>query len=188
MTQVTAPSVGISESAELSSTEDHRDESGRFAIMRELTSMRMIKLYSLLRRSGMLARRRQFGMNETDWWILAQVGEFAPLSLNGLAERLGQDRGQLSRAVKSLVQRGLLRRDRKPGGPEIEIALAPEGQRIYRDMIELVIERDRELTEGFAPESIEVLRGLVEEMIVRAEAMLAEEKRLAALDAERADG
>ncbi len=156
--------------------------------MRELASMRMIKLYSLLRRSGTLARRRQFGMNETDWWIVAQVGEYAPLSLNGLAERLGQDRGQLSRAVKSLVQRGLLKRERKPGGPEIEIGLAPEGQRIHRDMIELAIDRDRELTEGFAPDSLEVLRGLVEEMIVRAEAMLAEEKRLAALDGERAEG
>ena len=149
--------------------------------MRELTSMRMIKLYSLLRRSGTLARRREFGMNETDWWILAQVGEFAPLSLNGLAERLGQDRGQLSRAVKSLVERGLLERSRKPGGPEIEIALAPEGRRIHQDMIELAIERDRGLTAGLDPAALVVLRGLVEEMIVRADAMLTEEKRLAAL-------
>ena len=185
---MTAESQSDPGQAGLSSGEDSRSEDGRRAIMRELTSMRMIKLYSLLRRSGTLARRRKFGMNETDWWILAQVGDYAPLSLNGLAERLGQDRGQLSRAVKSLVQRGLLKRSRKPGGPEIEIALAPEGERIYRDMIGLVIERDSELTEGFAPESIEVMRGLVEEMIARAEAMLAEEKRLAALEAGRADG
>ncbi|OYX47717.1 MAG: hypothetical protein B7Y87_00245 [Sphingomonadales bacterium 32-64-22] len=188
MTELAAESVSDGGQADPSSGEDDRGVSGRSALMRELASMRMIKLYSLLRRSGTLARRRQFGMNETDWWIVAQVGEYAPLSLNGLAERLGQDRGQLSRAVKSLVQRGLLKRERKPGGPEIEIGLAPEGQRIHRDMIELAIDRDRELTEGFAPDSLEVLRGLVEEMIVRAEAMLAEEKRLAALDGERAEG
>lgn len=184
MTKTTAETLSASVTAGPSSGEAPRAENGRFAIMRELTSMRMIKLYSLLRRSGTLARRREFGMSETDWWIVAQVGEYAPLSLNGLAERLGQDRGQLSRAVKSLVERDLLKRQRKPGGPEIEIGLAPEGQRIYRDMIELAIERDRELTEGLAPDSLEVLRGLVEEMIVRAEAMLAEEKRLAARGAE----
>ena len=161
--------------------EDYRDENGRFAIMRELTSMRMIKLYGLLRRSGTLARRRKFGMNETDWWILAQVGEFAPLSLNGLAERLVQDRGQISRAVKGMVERGLLKRGRKPGGPEIEIALAPEGQRVYREMIELVIERDRELTESLDPAKLAIMRELVEEMIARADAMHNEERRLAAL-------
>ncbi|MEN7537669.1 MarR family winged helix-turn-helix transcriptional regulator [Aurantiacibacter flavus] len=188
MNEVTSQSVNVSGPTEPSVDVGDHERGGRSAIMRELTSMRMIKLYSLLRRSGTLARRRQFGMNETDWWIVAQVGEHAPLSLNGLAERLGQDRGQLSRAVKSLVQRGLLKRERKPGGPEIEIGLAPEGQRIHRDMIELAIERDSELTEGFAAESLEVLRELVEEMIVRAEAMLAEEKRLTALEAERADG
>jgi DNA-binding MarR family transcriptional regulator len=187
MTRMTAESLSAAAPAGLSSAESAesaREGDGRVAIMRELTSMRMIRLYSLLRRSGTLARRRQFGMNETDWWIVAQVGEYAPLSLNGLAERLGQDRGQLSRAVKSLVERGLLKRERKPGGPEIEIDLAPKGQQIYRGMIELAIERDRELTDGFAPDSLDVMRGLVEEMIVRAEAMLAEQKRLAALASE----
>ena len=50
MTQMTVNSLSASAPADLSPEEDLRDGDGRFAIMRELTAMRMIKLYSLLRR------------------------------------------------------------------------------------------------------------------------------------------
>ena len=146
--------------------------------MRELTSMRMIAFFSLLRRSTVLAQRRQFGLSEIEWRIMTQVGEFAPLSLNGLAERLLQDRGQLSRAVKSMVDRGLLTRERKPGGPEIEIELAPAGAALHARMVALVIARDRTLTQGIAAEDIATLRRLMDVMIVRADAMMEEEQRL----------
>jgi hypothetical protein len=52
-----------------------------------LVSMRMIRLFVMLRKSGILAQRRQFGLSETEWRIMTQLGEAAPLSLNGLAER-----------------------------------------------------------------------------------------------------
>src|SRR5690348_15436816 len=100
-----------------------------------LVSMRMIRLFVLLRKGGILAQRRQFGLSETEWRIMTQLGETAPLSLNGLADAMLQDRGQLSRAVKSMVERGLLTRERKPGGPEVEIELSGEGRRIYGQMI-----------------------------------------------------
>ena len=103
-----------------------------------LVSMRMIRLFVLLRKSGIMAQRRQFGLSETEWRIMTQLGDAAPLSLNGLADAMLQDRGQLSRAVKSMVERGLLTRERKPGGPEIEIDLSDQGRTIYGRMIEWV--------------------------------------------------
>src|SRR6478735_795817 len=110
-----------------------------------LVSMRMIRLFVMLRKSGILAQRRLFGLSETEWRIMTHVGDTAPLSLNGLADAMVQDRGQLSRAVKSMVERGLLTRERKPGGPEVEIELSGEGRTIYGQMIDWVRERDRAL-------------------------------------------
>ena len=49
-----------------------------------LVSMRMIRLFVMLRRSGIMAQRRQFGLSETEWRIMTQLGDTAPLSLNGL--------------------------------------------------------------------------------------------------------
>jgi DNA-binding MarR family transcriptional regulator len=164
-------------------SEERADAAGRRKLgpMRELTSMRMITFFSLLRRSGVLAQRRRFELSEIEWRIMVQLGEFAPLSLNGLAELLLQDRGQLSRTVKSMVERGLLSRERKPGGPEIEIDLTAQGQALHGRMVELVIERDKRLTRGIPDEDIRALRRVIDQMIERAEAMLEEEQSMRSL-------
>ena len=140
--------------------------------------MRMIRLFILLRKGGVLAHRRQFGASETEWRIMTQLGEKAPVSLNGLADAMLQDRGQLSRAVKTMVERGLVTRQRKPGGPEIEIALSSEGRAIYQQMVEWFRERDRILTANLGKEDIAVMSEVVEAMTERAQAMLDEELRL----------
>lgn len=145
--------------------------------MRDLTSMRMITFFSILRRSAVLTQRRKFGLSEIEWRIMVQVGEFAPLSLNGLAELMLQDRGQLSRVVKSMVERGLLTRGRKPGGPEIKIELAPAGRALHTRMVEQVIERDAMLTEGIPEADIRTLRRIFDVMIERAQQLMDEEQR-----------
>lgn len=155
-----------------------RELSEELEPIRELTSMRLIAFFSLLRRSTVLSQRRQFDVSEIEWRILVNVGEYAPLSLNGLAELLLQDRGQLSRAVKGMVKRGLLTRERKPGGPEIEIELAPEGRLLHRRMVDFVIRRDRMLMEGIDDEDVETLRRVIEVMIGRARGMMDEEQRM----------
>ena len=143
-----------------------------------LVSMRMIRLFVMMRKSGILAQRRRFGLSETEWRIMTQLGESAPLSLNGLAVAMLKDRGQLSRAVKSMVERGLLTRERKPGGPEIEIDLSGEGRTIYGRMVDWVHERDRTLTTGIPPEDVEVVWRVLTAMMDRAQGMLDEELRL----------
>jgi DNA-binding MarR family transcriptional regulator len=143
-----------------------------------LVSMRMIRLFIMLRRSGILAQRRRFDLSELEWRVVTQLGAAAPLSLNGLAEAMMQDRGQLSRAVKAMVERGLLTRERKPGGPEIEIDLSRKGHALYARMIEWVIERDRLLTEGIPQADVAVVWRVLDTMIERAGTMLEEEQRL----------
>jgi DNA-binding MarR family transcriptional regulator len=132
----------------------------------------------MLRKSGVLAQRRQFGLSETEWRIITQLGEAAPLSLNGLADAMLQDRGQLSRAVKSMVERGLLTRERKSGGPEIEIGLSGEGKAMCARMVEWVHERDRVLTAGIPAEHVALVWQVLTAMMDRAQTMLDEEQRL----------
>ena len=155
-----------------------RSRAGRSAALDRLVTMRMVWLFTLMRRGGVLARRRRFGLSEIEWRIMTQLGTGARLSLNALAEALLQDRGQLSRAVKGMVTRGLVSRERKPGGPEIEIALSPSGWALHADMVGWVVERDARLTEGLAPGDLAALWRASEIMIGRAEEMLAEEQRI----------
>jgi DNA-binding MarR family transcriptional regulator len=140
--------------------------------------MRLIHFFSVMRRSGVLAQRRVFGMSEAEWRILTQVGAHAPLSLNRLAELTLQDRGQLSRTVKGMVERGLLNRERRPGGPTVDISLAPAGRELHARMIDRALQRDQRLTQDITPADDAALRRIVEQMITRAEEMLEEERAL----------
>jgi DNA-binding MarR family transcriptional regulator len=143
-----------------------------------LVSMRMIRLFVMLRKSGIMAQRRQFDLSETEWRIMTQLGDTAPLSLNGLADAMLQDRGQLSRAVKAMVERDLLTRERKPGGPEIEIGLSARGRTMYNSMVEWVHERDRALTAGMPQEDVATVWRVLGKMMERAQDMVDEEQRL----------
>jgi DNA-binding MarR family transcriptional regulator len=157
----------------------HEAPGERTSPLEELATMRMIGLFNILRRSGILTSRREFGMSEIEWRIMTQVGRHAPLTLNRLSELTLQDRGQLSRAVKGMVERGMLTRERKPGGPEVEIGLSDEGSTLYARMVERAIERDRRLTGGISRDDLETLRRVLALMHVEAEELLEEERKLA---------
>src|SRR5690606_36572597 len=154
-------------------SEQHH-ESGSF---RDLVTMRMIALFSLLRRGGSLAQRRQFDLSELEWRVMVNVA-FSPQSLTGLAELLVLDPGQLSRAIKAMAQRGLVTRERKPGGPEIAIELSKEGEALHKRMIEWAVERDTALTSGLSPDEIATLRRVLTHMIDKARIRLVDERNL----------
>lgn len=109
---------------------------------------------------------------------MTQVAAYGPLSLNGLAELLVQDRGQLSRVVKTMVGRGVLDRERKPGGPGIVIELTKQGEALYHYMVEWALERDEVLTGGISAEDVATLRRTLDRMIDRARRLLEEERKI----------
>lgn len=169
------------------------DEDGavRARKMQQLLSMRMVELFTSLRRSTLLNQRRLFRLSEIEWRVMTQIGKGVPLSLNELAERLVRDRGQLSRTVKGMVERGLLTRNRKAGMPDIEIALAPAGQKLRAQMVELAFQRDSFLTAQLDPADIDVARRVIDLMTAQADILLDEatrakiaELRLHTLDAD----
>ncbi|MXO59712.1 MarR family transcriptional regulator [Altererythrobacter salegens] len=161
----------------MSKDEGGPNSAARNAELRGLVSMKMIHLFALLRRSGLLAQKRLFDLSEIEWRIMVQLGYTAPLSLNGLADALVQDRGQLSRAVKGMVARGLVTRERKPGGPEIEIDLSDDGKLLHGKMIKLAVDRDLGLTDGIDGGALATVIEVTEVMISRAEAMLDREQQ-----------
>ena len=145
-----------------------------------LVTIRMIRLFVILRRGTLLSLRSLFGLSEIEWRIMVQVGDTDQLSLNGLAEAMLQDRGQLSRAVKAMVARGLLTRERKPGGPEICIGLSDLGRKLHSDMIDFVVRRDKRMTADIDPDDLAALWRVIEIMTQRSHEMLEEENSASA--------
>ena len=146
---------------------------------RRLLTWALVRLHDTLRRCATLANRREFGLTGLEFKIMGQVGVYAPLSLNDLAELVVIDTGQLSRAVKGLVERGLLDRKRRPGGPAIDITLSEKGVELHEQMVVLAVERNDFITSDLSAEEVEQAIRMVEALKARAQIMFERERALA---------
>jgi len=151
---------------------------------RGLFASRMFGLLETLRRSGALAYRRRLGLSMIEWRIMTQMGGAVPLSLNDLAERIHLDRGQLSRAVKTMVGRGLLISRRRPGGPAIGITLSRDGLELYRRMMALAVERNAFLVGDIPEDELERVSAVIDAVMQKAQLLLEQERALSAAEAD----
>ena len=162
-------------------------EPGPARPLKGLLTTRIIGLLDLLRRSGTLANRREFGLSGIEWRIMVQVGDHAPLSLNDLAELLSLDRGQLSRAVKAMAGRGLIDSRRRPGGPAIVITLTDAGRALYARMIDLTIARNQFLVGDIPEQDIENVAAVLDAVMRKAQLLLERERAASGQQSSEAD-
>ena len=165
----------------------HNSAAARNGTMRELLTIRIVGLLELLRRSGTIANQREFGLSRIEWRIMAQVGGYAPLSLNDLAELTQLDRGQLSRTVKAMAQRGLLVSRRRPGGPAIVITLSDDGQVMHDRMVGMAIDRNRFLVGDLSDDALTQFAEMLDEVTRKAQLLLERERAIGDGNADAAD-
>lgn len=140
-----------------------------------LVSNRLLALATLLRRSASLLYRRELGLSQVEWRVLAMVGQHAPLTLGALAAILGLDKGQLSRSVTALVRRRILVRTADPqDSREVHIALTPHGQATFDTLIALALKRNRELVAGLDRAELAALLAALDRLLANARIMLAQ--------------
>ena len=142
----------------------------------DLLSSKVIRLANVLRRSSTLVYGRKLGLSQVEWRIVALVGEHAPVSLNALADLMGLDKGQVSRAVSALVASRLVLREYRREGRGIRITLTARGEGVYGELMASALERNRVLLAGMsAAEKIEFLN-VLDRLTALARAVLADEQ------------
>jgi DNA-binding MarR family transcriptional regulator len=140
-----------------------------------LLSNRLLSLATLLRRSANLLYRRELGLSEVEWRVMAIVGDHASVTLAALVEILGLDKGQLSRAVTNLVRRRILARTADPqDNREVHIALTPHGEEVFKALIALALKRNRDLVSGLDGAEVAALLATLDRLLVNARSMLAQ--------------
>lgn len=80
--------------------------------------------------------QREFGISIPEWRAIAVLGAFAPLSSNGICERTAMDKAKVSRAVASLLKRGLIEREAHATDQRlIRLTLSGAGRKVYEAII-----------------------------------------------------
>ncbi|HKU96178.1 MAG TPA: MarR family transcriptional regulator [Vineibacter sp.] len=132
--------------------------------IRELLSYRVGRTANAMSHSAAL-RFQRFGVTLQEWRTLALLAAHAPQQLNQLARSAGLDKAQMSRAVSSLVRRGLVMRKASPaGGRAVDLTLSRRGEALYRDLMADAKERDDAFRACLSPEESRIFEATLRKL------------------------
>ena len=145
-----------------------------------MMSSRLMVLANLLKRGAILRYKRLAGLSSVEFGLVASLGRRPPMSVVRLAEAVGQDKGQISRALAGLVSRKLVARAVNPhDNREVLVCLTRTSWPAAHDAIVAgALERNQRLLEQLDPQEVADLLDHIDRLARKAEDMLAVEKEL----------
>jgi len=144
-----------------------------------MMSSRLMVLANLLRRGALLRYKRLTGLSSVEFGLVASLGRRPPMSVVRLAEAVGMDKGQISRALAELVARKLVAKAANPrDNRETLVSLTKAGLAVHDAIVAGAQERNRHLMEQLGPQDLELLLGHIDRLTLTAAEMLAAERKL----------
>ncbi|SDM97621.1 MarR family winged helix-turn-helix transcriptional regulator [Afipia sp. GAS231] len=144
-----------------------------------MTSSRLMVLANLLKRGAILRYKRLAGLSSVEFGLVASLGRRPPMSVARLAEAVGMDKGQISRALAELVSRKLVAKADNPrDNRETLVCLTKAGLAAHDVIVAGAQERNRRLLEQLSKEDLETLLGQINRLTATAAQMLAAERDL----------
>ena len=144
-----------------------------------MLSSRLMVLANLLKRGAIIRYKRLAGVSSVEFGLVASLGRRPPMSVARLAEAVGMDKGQISRALAGLVSRKLVARSGNPrDSREVLICLTRAGLAAHDAIVAGARERNQRLLEGLSGDDVAMLLGHVDRLTLKAEAMLVAERDL----------
>jgi DNA-binding MarR family transcriptional regulator len=154
-------------------------EDDRLAPIAAMMSSRLMVLANLLKRSAILRYKWLAGLSSVEFGLVASLGRRRPMSVIRLAEAVGMDKGQISRALAELVSRKLVAKAVNPrDNREVLVSLTRTGLAAHDAIVAGAQERNRRLQEQLSAGELEVLLAQIDRLTETAAEMLAAEKDL----------
>jgi DNA-binding MarR family transcriptional regulator len=142
-----------------------------------MLSSRLMVLANLLKRGAMLRYKRLAGLSSVEFGLVASLGRRPPMSVARLAEAVGQDKGQISRALAGLVSRKLIAKSANPrDSREVLVSLTTSGLAAHDAIVAGAQARNRQLLEQLSEQEFATLLAQIDRLTATAEKMLEAEK------------
>tara|TARA_R110002049_G_scaffold117332_3_gene270665 strand:- start:58020 stop:58535 length:516 start_codon:yes stop_codon:yes gene_type:complete len=140
----------------------------------DVITFRLHRLITMAERGGNNWPEAQFGLSLNEWRLLALVKARTPVRAGDVAELLMMDKSQMSRLIKGLIARRLLRnapdaRDARAAA----LTLTPQGQTLHDRMLAEVLRGNEKLLAVLTPDQVDALYEMLSILITHSEALLA---------------
>ncbi|MFY0637954.1 MarR family winged helix-turn-helix transcriptional regulator [Maricaulis maris] len=125
--------------------------------------------------SRLVARAYQdrFGLTIWEWRVIALLGEAAPMTAQSLSDIAAMDKVSVSRAVKALVERGLVNRsERVTDRRSRDLRLTDTGLQVYREITPVALEAEAALLTGLDDAEAAMLADMLDKLRRRAGELL----------------
>jgi len=120
--------------------------------LRDMISYQLARFVNINDRLDQAHVSEAFGITLGEWRVFATIHFIGPVSLADLGRQMLVDKGQSSRVVRRLVERGWVNNHKTPGNRRsITLSLMPEGRKKYREIIAFVAKRNDVLQSVLTP-------------------------------------
>ena len=142
----------------------------------------LLTLSAYFSRSGALAFKRKTGLSNFEAWVLSEIGYDPPTDWPRLVKALERDHSQAGRTVNHLIERGLVKREGKPGRRHGRFSPTEKGGKLYDIIAETSIERSEFLLEPVAPDKLAAFLTTFDKIRRNASAQLERERAFEELE------
>lgn len=122
----------------------------------QLNDLLLFRLHRIHATAGPLVMRmceRDYGITRREWRVLSSLADVEGVLSSELAVRATLDRARTSRAITSLTDKGLLRREPKPSDRrEVHVFLTERGRAVYAEVFPRIAAIQRDLLSPFSDE------------------------------------
>lgn len=150
-------------------TRTPRDENLEIEPLRSLPdalSFRIARLAAINERMAGQIFRSEFGISLNEWRVIGITGALQPVTFSAIRELLYFDKGQLSRVIRSLSDRGLIISATSPSDArQIELRLSETGEAIHREALEFTAKRNAIMAEVLTTEERSEFRRLLDKLV-----------------------
>ena len=160
----------------------------RLVVSRSIDDLLLLRISRLLATAGGMVTRLcegRFGITRREWRVLAELVQQPGVSPSQLAEQMQLDRARTSRAITSMVHKGLVARAPRPGNRrEVVLSVTDKGREVHDAMVPLAVDINRRLVAALTPEdaqrldaSLDALQACADGLVARAELPKADRRR-----------
>lgn len=110
---------------------------------------------------------QRFGLSVTEWRVIAILGRYPGISATEVARRSAMDKVAISRAVRTLLESGRLRREDSTRDRRAKhLWLSKAGQSVYNRIVPLALDYEQRLVDALSDDE----RRALDRILVRLEA------------------
>lgn len=155
------------------------ERNGELAPITAMMSSRLMVLANLLKRGALLRYKRLAGLSSVEYGLVANLGRHPPMSVIRLADAVGLDKGQISRALAELVARKLVAKAVNPlDNREVLVSLTRSGLAAHDTIVAGARERNQRLLEQLSETDVALLLRHIDRLTDKAARMLDAERDL----------